>query len=396
MRIRSVLFALLALAGWNHSQCLLFDGLNGPCCSSVTPALPAFPAVTMPGLSVCWDACVPSSQSCSDVQLSPPTQLLCGQYQATFDTSECGTGLPELTGVLELDYTRSWDEFPTPGQVIQVWRFVVRADLMLAGTASGCPIPDSFTTYPTAFYYGYLDYAFDCSSGTWESALALYHACDAFLHDPAISSQPGVFNPARSFALVAPSTVTNPFIPGIAPAGGGPLLWEGIRDTVDLASLACEVEEPLAGGLVLPLGSACACPFSTAQPQVTARVMEGSSTCGSDFRSLNLFPIFPWVHVMSTSLGRWSNGSSYPGPEAVWVDEGLFLHTEACQTPQVFAEIKVGATTEGGYLATVGPAVGDKFTDLVSNFSVPITSPVAPPFVGNVFFSRHLVYFNYL
>ncbi|MEM7305832.1 MAG: hypothetical protein AAF682_04145 [Planctomycetota bacterium] len=394
MRLR-ILLALLALAGWSHSQCLLFDGLNGPCCTPATPALPAFPPVTLPGLSVCWDSCVPTSQSCSQVQLSTPTPVLCGLYQAMLDTDSCSSAQPELTGVLQLDYTRTWDEFPAPGQVVQVWRFLVKADLMLASGSTGCPLPSCMPTHPTAFYYGYLDYAFDCTTGLWESALALFHACDAFVHDPLISSRPGVFHPGRSYALVAPSTAANPFVPSVSPAGGGPLFGEGIRDSIDLITALCGSEEPLATGNVLPLGGGCVCPFSPVPAQVTARAMSGQSTCGSDFQSLNLFPVFPWFDVMSTSLGSWSNGSSYPGPEAAWVDEGLFLHTEACPSPQLFAEIKVGATTEGGYPAGIAGVVGDKFTDLVNNYSVSVGSPVSPPFVGNVFFSDHLTYFNY-
>ena len=47
-----------------------------------------------------------------------------------------------------------------------------------------------------------------------------------------------------------------------------------------------------------------------------------------------------------------------------------------------------------GYFAAIGPVAGDRFTDLVDNYSVPLGSPIVPPFVGAAKPSRHLVYVN--
>lgn len=388
-----------ALVTAPSAQCLDPDGLDGPCCVDVLPTLPTFPAQSLPGSAICWDSCAVTSDDCVQLNLTAPTTAICGQYTSDLTTIDCGTGANQLGGTLILDYARTWEEFPTPGESLQVWRFLVKADLILAGVSTGtCPFPSCLPAQPTAFYYGYLDYARDCSTGAWESALVLYHGCDAFVHDPLISSRPGTFHPSTTYALVGPSTVTNPFVPVSLPAGGGPLFFEGIRDTIDLVTLACESRERLQAGNIVPLGNACACSFALAPPQTTARYMDGVSFCGSDFRSVNLFPFLPWFEVMSISIGSWSNGSSYPGPEAAWVEEGLFLHTEACSlsgTPQAYAEVKVGATTEGGYLAAIGLVVGDKFTDLVNNFSAALGSPITPPFVGNVMPSLHLISVNY-
>jgi hypothetical protein len=393
------LLATVVTSAGVHAQCLTPDHADGPCCSTVTNfTLPSFPPQTLPGQSICWDSCNVSSQLCAQVKLTAPLLSKCGQYTVDLSTTDCGAGLPQLKGKLNLDYTRTWDEFPTTGQTIQVWRFLVKADLSLAGTSTGaCPFPSCLPAHPTAFYYGYLDYAYNCFAGTWEPALVLYHGCDKFQHDPLYSSRPGVFHPTRSYALIAPSTMSNPFVPATLTASGGPAFFEGIRDVADPLIIACETEEPLASGAVVKLGSACACPFSFFPPQVTARHMDGKGTCGSNFKSLNLFPALPWFEVMSTSIGTWSNGSSYPGPEAAWVDEGLFLHTEACTVtgaPELFAELKVGATTEGGYFAAVGPVAADKFTDMVNNYSVKVGSPIVPPFFGHVMPSRHLFYVN--
>ena len=96
-----------------------------------------------------------------------------------------------------------------PGQVLQVWRFVVKADLSLGGTGGGCSRPSCLPSHPTAFYYGYLDYAFDCATGQFDTVLVLFHNCDEFIHNPVFSSVPGVFNPGRTYAIVAPDTPAN-------------------------------------------------------------------------------------------------------------------------------------------------------------------------------------------
>ena len=399
MRLLLSLAVLLTAAAPLSAQCLQPDNVAGPCCAFIPgPNLPAFPAQTLPGESICWDACVPSFQLCSQVQLGAPVPLVCNEFSVNLSTTDC-SGNPELVGSLHLDYMRTWDEFPVPGTVTQVWRFIVKADLSRAtGAGTGCALPSCMPTHPTAFYYGYLDYAFDCTNGTWESALVLYHGCDAYQHDPAYSSRPGVFHPTRSYALVAPTTSANPFVPVTLPAGGGPVFFQGMRDAVEPSILACGTEEQLLTGNIVPLGSACVCPFNPFPTQATARHMDGAGVCGSDFRSLNFFPLLPWFEVISQSLGAWTSGANYPGPEEVWVDEGLFLHTDVCTLSgavEIYAEVKLGATTERGYFAGIGPVAADKFTDLVNNYSVDISNPILPPYFGHVMPTRHLVSANY-
>jgi hypothetical protein len=389
----------VALAPTAASQCFLDDNLAGPCCAPASAVLPSFPAFTLPGQSICWDNCNVGAQLCNQVVLAAPVQVGCTEYTVDLLASDCG-GNPQLKGTLHLDYTRTWNEFPVPGVVpSQVWRFVVKADLAGSTTAFGCYVPNCLGTHPTAFYHGYLDYSLDCVTGTWESALVLFHGCDAYQHDPALSARPGSFHPGRSFAIVAPSLASNPFVPATLPPLGGPVFFEGMRDVgpVTPPPAACKAEENVLQGNLISLASACVCPFSFLPPQVTARHLDGVGSCGSDFRSISVFPALPWFEMLSTSLGAWSNGSSYPGPEAVWIEEGTFLHTEACSAtgvPQLYAEIKVGASTEGGYLAAVGPVGTDRFTDLVDNYSVPLGAPILPPFVGKRNASHHLVYVN--
>jgi hypothetical protein len=395
--------ASLALVGAAASaQCLVPDNLNGPCCAPVVANLPVFPPVTLPGIGICWVNCTPT-QTCTQVTLGMPQQIACAQYSIPFEVRDCAGNLL-LISKLHADYTRTWEEFPIAGAPpIQVWRFTIKAD-MNAGPAPvplGCPVPTCLGAHPSAFYYGYLDYAQTCQpGGGFEAAVALYHGCDKFQHDPLLSDKPGVFHPGTSYAVVAPSTPANPFIPALSPAPAGPVFAEALRNVPPTTAAAtCIAEEPIVQGVVQFLAQACACPFAFVPPQVTARHIQALTACNSSINSLNLFPAFPWFEVMSTSLGSWTTAASYPGPERIWADEGIFLHQDTCDTPgalTLFGEIKYGATTLGGYPAVdfAGQAL-NKFTDLVNNYAVKVGAPIVGPFVGSVYPSRHLAYLNY-
>lgn len=391
-----VLFPALAPAP--AAQCFVFDGLGGNCCTSVSETLPPFPPISLPGTSICWDDCAVTNQTCTTVDLSSPAQLSCAEYESSFSYADCA-GNALLAGTLHLDYTRSWQEFPVPGEQIQVWRFLVKADLAPQTSAASCEVPSCLGTHPTAFYYGYLDYAFNCVTATWEHALVLYHGCDRYQHDPAFSSRPGVFHPGRSYAIVAPSTGANPFVPTPLVPTDGSLFFEGMRDANPGGPppFECEANEAMTGGTIANLVSLCGCPLSFNQIQTTLRRMDGTGLCGSEFRSINAFPVVPWFEVVTTSIGEWTTGATYPGTEAAWVDEGVFLHVEACTatgTVETWVEVKYGSTTERGYLATAGPALGDRFTDLVDNYSALLGTPILPPFFGSVEPSEHLIFVN--
>jgi hypothetical protein len=397
-RLLPLLLALPALAsGVSHAQCIGPDQLTGPCCQLTPANLPPFPPMTLPGTGICWSACTPT-QTCTNVVLGVPIPAGCGQFTLPMNVMDCA-GNPLLASKLNLDYTRTWNEFPFPGSQYQVWRFVVKADVFAAaGAAVGCPVPNCLGPQPSAFYYGYVDYAFECATG-WRASLVLFHGCDKLQHDPLLSDKPGVFHPTLSFAIVAPSTTANPFVPAILPAPGGPDFAEAMRNVPGPGSAACMTEEPLVAGIVMPLGQACACPFAFVPPQVTARHLDGTSACGSNFTSLNVFPAFPWFEDMTHSIGMWTTSASYPGPERVWVDEGVFLHNDVCNSTGAltpFGEIKYGATTDQGYPAqSLTGQVLSKFTDLVNNYAVKLGTPLLPPFVGSVKPSHHLIYLNY-
>lgn len=392
--IVSLVATLAATSAPLSAQCLLPDGLDGPCCAVATPNLPAFPAYLMQGVGFCYSACAPSANPCLLWDLQAPISTGCGQYTVDVRISECGV-TPQLFGQLVLDYSRTWEEIAPTGTTLQVWRFLAKADLsLIPGTvANPCLVPPSALVFPSIFYYGHIDYALDCATGTWEVATVLMHQCDWFIHSPALSSQPGVFHPTRSYALVGPSTPANPFVPAIHTPVPGPAITAATRVQGGAAGLACLTREVMQGGFN-NLTQACICPFSVALPQVTARNLQLVGTCGSAAASLNTLGFgFPWLHIMTTSIGNWTTTNTFPGDRIVWVDEGALLYNQACGGGAFFVDVAYGVTTAKGYPVLPNPAApaGQTKTDLASNFTLPLGGPIVGPFVGNVLPTRHVL-----
>jgi hypothetical protein len=400
---------LLSAAASAQSLCFGPDLLDtGPCCAPVPLNLPQpLPPFQSPALGVCWQACNPAQQSCIDVFVAPPTPTpQCGTFMAPMQVVDCA-GIGLLKGDLILDYTRTWAETAVPGTPpnLQVWRFVAKVDLFGDSTQTPqCPVPPSVGSaagqWPTGFWYGYYDLAFDCSAGTFEHALVLYHGCDAFQHTAPLSSTPGVFHPATTYAIVAPHTVANPFVPVPFPTPGGPLLSEAVRST-SLPNLpgACIAEEFVPQGVLLPLASGCLCPLGLVPQQQTASTLLGGSVCGSSFSSLNFWPTAPWFDFVTTSIGTWSTGLAYPGPERAVVGEGLFLYREACSPAAQNQSLDVfyGGLTLGGYLVAPTPTApnSQNFLDLASNYSAVLPGAIPFPLVGDVRKTEHLIYVNF-
>ncbi len=399
------LLSALVLAATHEvasAQCLGPDGLNGPCWTPVTANLPTFPTQQYPGIGICWTNCNPQQQ-CTDVVLGNPVAVRCGVYNSSLRVSDC-LGNPLLAGTLVLDYTRTWEELTpvVPATRYQVWRFTAKIDMERIGTlASPCLVPPCLGPHPTAFYYGYLDYAQDCNTGVFESALVLFHNCDAFIHHPAFSSRPGAFHAGTSYALVGPSTAANPFVPVGATALAGPIVAEAVRNVPPPGALPCITEDPVSGSIQF-IVDGCACPFALNPKQTTARILRGQGTCvapgfgATAFQSVRPGGPFPWLHMITTSIGTWTvPAGPYPGDEFVWVDEVPVLYRDSC--PRLaFGELYYGASTAKGFTVVVpaGVMLTQNFTDLASNISfTPPTMPVFP-LVGNVNPTRNLIYVN--
>src|SRR6185436_7613862 len=133
--------------------------------------------------------------------------------------------------------------------------------------------------------------------------------------------------------------------------------------------------------------------------QQTLRQFNGTTGCTGggalgQWVSLNVnFPVFPWFHMVATSIGTWTSPLVYPGTEQAWVEEGFFVHREPCTG--FWVDMKYGASTYGGwgaFTAAVGPVKG--FTDLADNYSAPVGGPYPTPLLGSVRPTDRLIYVN--
>jgi hypothetical protein len=105
----------------------------------------------------------------------------------------------------------------------------------------------------------------------------------------------------------------------------------------------------------------------------------------------------PWTFLQTTAIGFWTTDASYPGRERAAVSEGFFFFNDACAGqagPGLFLDMMYGAVTVQGYtpLPLEGDFLNDRFLDLASNYSNNLN--LAPPYVGNVMETRHLIYVN--
>ena len=131
------LVAFIALAAPpGRSQCAP-DGLDGaPCCGATFAAIPQIPALQRDANFICFDGCQVSQNVPYCVNIGPPLQmqsggqLLCGAYNIRIRLRFCGTSNFVWLGFVNAFYTRNWQESPAPGQILNVWRFVINGDML--------------------------------------------------------------------------------------------------------------------------------------------------------------------------------------------------------------------------------------------------------------------------
>jgi hypothetical protein len=401
------------------TACFAPDNLAGPCCTPTGANLPAFPPISLPASAIAWNSCALAGTACATLDLSPPLPgVVCGQFGVQIRVNDC-LGNTHLVGKGILDYARTWIETgnisvaptvpPLPANY-QVWRFLIKLDLQANPSPvapSGLLFPADLAINNTVFYYGHVDYALDCNTGQFKTSVVLFHGADWLINFPGISSNNAGANPTRSYALVAPNTPINPFVPALSLITPAPVAFESVRAIGNInqpgTPALCNSEENLAQGFYNPLAFGCLNPPALGPVNSAAVQLQGASQCGSNFQSINLFGTVPWLELISTSLGSWTTGNDYPGPEAVRADEGLFAYRDACQAGTVgngqALEIFYGTESQGGFGAFLvdptGVLVGHKnFIDLVSNWRRPVGTPLMLPAIGRVMQSYHLISVN--
>jgi hypothetical protein len=405
-----VAFVCTLLAGTApgvSAQCFGPDNLDiGPCCAPTIANVPQFPKAALPGMGICWNACAVSGTQDVRADWTTPRQASCGEYDTLLTVTDAFGG-PLVSGKLVLDYTRTWLETDVSGLTHQVWRFAAKADLFLVpgGGVPPCTVPTCITPVggqPTAFYYGYVDYMSCAAGDPWENVLVLYHACDRFIHAPGLSDRPGVFHPGGAYAIVAPHSPAQPFLPVNQVASGGPLFGEAARD-IDTSTpppTLCIVEDPVVAGAMSPLGAGCVCTLTTLPKHQTLRKFSGTTACvdaagiPGGWASLDIaFPTLPWKHMITSSIGRWTSPFVYPGQESAWVDEGLFVHQDPCHGN--FLELKYGGSTRDGWTPLLPiPVLLPNFTDIADNYTAPLFGPYPAPILGSIRPTEHLIYVN--
>lgn len=400
--IASSLLLVVAVTPSSTGQCFVDDNLsNAPCWQPVPDQLPQFPGFSLPGLGICWKQCVPNQTEDTIVEFQTPVQLVCGQYSSQVRVRQAATGAPVLAGSAILDYSRTWIEIGPNNVENQVWRFVVKADLTQVstpGTQPTCYAP--LAAYPTNFFYGYVDYVRPCQSlAISDQVVVLWTGCDFLAHKPGISDFPGIALPAMSFAAVAPHTAANPFVPMNLPVPGGPAIDGAIRNVSTPLTPLCFARERTQQASLNPFAAGCLCPLSTVPQQHTLSVFNGVGSCpdatgqSSSWSSLSVaFPILPWPHMVQTSIGTWTSGANYPGPEAAWVNEGLFRTRDSCAPSDQF-EVFYGATTTKGYpILSPFPVAGQTLTDMADNYTAPVAGPHPLPLLGSIRATDRIIY----
>jgi hypothetical protein len=408
-RWRALLVALLfaSLGGSAVAQCVVPDNLDlapPPCCAVTQANLPKFPAFQHAAKSICWKDCQVSQVGGYFAAWTPPVAgpipssgaIPCGMFISHLFLF-VGSGL-HFRGPMQLIYARTWLE-NGPGTQYQVWRFLVNGDLeaLPAAGSPPCPVPPCAASFKNrAHFTGYLDYARDCTNGTFSTAWMLTHTCDFIDHAPGFP-RGGTFHPDRAYTFVGPGAG---FVPGpIQPIEGGGAALEdsrriqlpGILPPVGAAQ--CAFEEPLLAGSLTPQLQFCLCTSSSGPNQWVQSDLFLASGCGTVLQAIpGWFP----PGFLSMGIGNWTNPLVYPGQEVVrWTVGGYddFAPCLVTSRPQVF----YGASTIGGfpafeiYAGGVGQALPSTFVDQCDSLQ-----PQTQAVIMNVrFISDHVLNLNF-
>ncbi|MCC7013349.1 MAG: hypothetical protein IT454_12365 [Planctomycetes bacterium] len=393
--------AVLALGAWTitapgaSAQCGPDSLDGGPCCASASVTLPLFPNIPQETAKyICYDSCQPSQvrNLCASLGVPKPVKkggaIVCGQYDIRMQFRDCSSGTLAWNGSVRAAYSRTWLESTAAGLApINVFRFVINGDF-LPGAALGttpCDRPACLNTYSRIYFTGYIDYALDCATNTWQVAWMLAHECDS-IHHPFGSVRPAPatgLHPTRSFAIVGPGTFFAPN--SVAPIqSDGPIIQGSMRtNDWSMGNAICRYREPVNGNFVAQ-NQFCMC-VGTGAPQYISSFVQANSICGSSVGPAA-------TAFLQKRLGGWTNPAVFPGTEFVLFDFGQLMRVDAC-TGVTTIEWYEGGETIGGFPAFdfAGVALGRQFEDLGSANTSP-TNPATR--IGAPHISNSMLEFN--
>jgi hypothetical protein len=318
---------------------------------------------------ICFDNCQPALNNlyCANIGVPIPIQaggaFVCGAYNIRIRLKICGTNTFVWNGGVNAYYSRNWQESSVPGTInLTVYRFVVNGDFapLPALPSSPCDRPGCLVQFSRVYFSGYIDYAFDCTTGGWQVAFALSHECDGVHHVPGTArpAPAAGFHPTRSYNMVAPGSTFA--VANTPPRSDGPIVQEAMRwNNFATLPLICNFEERVQG-VFQAMNEFCLCSPSPINQYIDTAV-SAFGGCGSSVTPSPLGPFF------QKRIGRWTTTATYPGVEFVLFDFGWLATKNAC-TGTGSDQWYEGGETIRGYPAFdfAGNQLASEFEDLSS------------------------------
>lgn len=387
--ISAALVASAAVAAFSFGQCNPNDGLSvpGACCVPVQTTLPQFPAIQYQGQGNCIRDCTPGTPWTVGISVSPPGQIFCDIFVMNVSIA----GVTPVSGLLIGKYARTWTEVSPIFPPRQVWRFLVSGDLSYAVTATSvapCPFPKTALGGNTVHFTGSIDYAFDCLTAQWQSAIQLTHLCAQFEH---ASWSPKPFgtptNPDTVYAFVGPL----PFAWAPAPPPAGLLVADSERTTrYNLVSTPlqwdCLSDDQVVNGTLANIAPYCPCSNGPVGPAAWwQQNLNFSSVCnpvaGGAYSGISVPPIAP-TGLAANPLGSWTGGPlAFPGSRRLWVEFGFAVSPDTC-TGNLPFHIVTGVMTDGPLATLVDPNGNVVTSNIFLDLQNTLVLVGGPPFVA--------------
>ncbi|MBL8695355.1 MAG: hypothetical protein JNJ88_14775 [Planctomycetes bacterium] len=387
--LSAALLATATAAAPALAQCNPNDGLSlpGACCVSVVPVLPAFPPINLQGQGNCITNCAPGAPWNVNIQISPPGQVFCDIFVMNISIA----GPTPVNGLLIAKYARTWIEPGTTGVTRQVWRFLVSGDLNYTVPATGtspCPFPKSAFAGNSVHFTGSIDYALDCGTVNFRSAVQLTHLCAQYEH---ASWSPKPFgtpiNPDTVYAFVGPL----PFVWGGGAPPAGALIADSERSTrynltVSPLQWDCLNEEQVVNGNLATVAPYCPCSSGPMGPAMWwQQNLTFSYACGpainGTYTGISVPPLEP-TGLSANPLGNWALGpAAFPNTRRLWVEFGFAVSPDNCTNNLPF-HVVTGVMTQGPAGTVIDPFGIAQTSTIFLDLQNTLVLVGGPPFVA--------------